>query len=224
MTGKIEKRYERQEDIIPIAKDSNLEALVIGVGAIGRQVAMQLAASGVPKLYLVDMDVVEPQNLAVQGFLEKDLGRSKVDAVGDMCRQINGEIEINTKNSRYNPQDLRSAVFCCVDKIGVRRAIWRNASTVADFFCDARMIGEMIRIVTASNGVTGHYEGTLFSAEEAETGRCTSRSTIFAANIAAGLMLEQFSRWLRGFDTDPDLFLNLFSSEMWQEAETTVSR
>ena len=37
-----------------------LAAAVIGVGAVGRQVALQLACLGVTKLRLIDFDVVEP--------------------------------------------------------------------------------------------------------------------------------------------------------------------
>jgi molybdopterin/thiamine biosynthesis adenylyltransferase len=38
-------------------------ATVVGVGAIGRQVALQLAAMGICWLQLVDFDIVEPANL-----------------------------------------------------------------------------------------------------------------------------------------------------------------
>ena len=59
-----------------------------------------------------------------------------------------------------------------------------------------------------------HYPTTLFSADQAQAGPCTAKSTIFTANIAAGLMLEQFSRWLRNLPVDADVQLNLLSSEM----------
>lgn len=34
------------------------------------------------------------------------------------------------------------------------------------------------------------------------------------ASIAAGWMVAQLARWLRGLPTDPDLTLNLLSSEL----------
>jgi sulfur carrier protein ThiS adenylyltransferase len=40
---------------------------VIGVGAVGRQVALQLAATGVPKLQIIDHDTVEFTNVTSQG-------------------------------------------------------------------------------------------------------------------------------------------------------------
>ena len=61
------------------------------------------------------------------------------------------------------------------------------------------MLGEVIRVlVVADEPGRDHYPTTLFSQSEAQLGRCTAQSTIYTANIAAGLMLHQFARWLRG--------------------------
>ena len=77
------------------------------------------------------------------------------------------------------------------------------------------MSAEVVRVVTSTNSVgRDHYPTTLFSADQAQTGPCTAKSTIFTANIAAGLMLEQFSRWLRHLPVDADIQMNLLSSEM----------
>ena len=52
-------RFSRQTELVPRTKLKELTATVIGVGAIGRQVALQLAALGVPRLQLIDFDTVE---------------------------------------------------------------------------------------------------------------------------------------------------------------------
>ena len=44
---------------MPRDRLADIKATVIGVGAIGRQVALQLAAIGVPRFQLVDFDVVD---------------------------------------------------------------------------------------------------------------------------------------------------------------------
>ena len=61
--------------------------------------------------------------------------------------------------------------------------------------------------------VFGRRGTALFAQAEAQAGRCTARSTIYAASIAAGLMVHQFTRWLRGLAVDRDTCLNLLAGE-----------
>ena len=97
------------------------------------------------------------------------------------------------------------AVFCCVDSIEARAAIWRSLRGQLQFWADGRMLGETIRVLVAADDASrDHYPTTLFAASEAQAGRCTARSTIYAASIAAGLMLHQFVRWLRRQPVDAD--------------------
>ena len=58
-----------------------------------------------------------------------------------------------------------------------------------------------------------HYATTLFVQSEAKAGRCTSRSTIYAASLAAALMVHQFTRYLRGLPLDVDATFNLLAGE-----------
>ena len=60
---KINERYSRQKDIVPADRLADCKATVIGVGAIGRQVAIQLTAMGISWLQLIDFDTVEISNL-----------------------------------------------------------------------------------------------------------------------------------------------------------------
>ena len=77
------------------------------------------------------------------------------------------------------------------------------------------MLGEVIRVLAAADGATRqHYSRTLFAQGEAQAGSCTSRSTIYAASIAAGLMVHQFTRWLRDLPLERDTMLNLLSAEL----------
>src|SRR5436190_24256614 len=62
-------RFARQAELVPRPALATLEVTVIGVGAIGRQVALQLASLGVPSLRLVDFDRVELTNVTTQGYL-----------------------------------------------------------------------------------------------------------------------------------------------------------
>lgn len=213
----LESRDLRQRDIVPPERLARCRPTVIGVGAIGRQVALQLAAMGAPSLRLIDPDTVEEVNLAPQGFLENDLGRPKVQAVGDLCQQINHQLAVYEHQERFRRSmpDLGNVVFCAVDSIQTRRHIWEAVQDRVEFFADGRMSAEVVRVLVAADAESrGYYPTTLFAVEEAVQGSCTAKSTIFTANIAAGLMLEQFSRWLRKLPIDQDMQLNLLSSEI----------
>jgi sulfur carrier protein ThiS adenylyltransferase len=209
-------RYSRQRDIIPPDRLAACRTTVIGVGAIGRQVALQLAAMGVSWLQLIDFDVVEPSNLASQGFLERDLGRLKVDATAELCREINNGLELHPVSSRFRrSMKIGSAVFCCVDQIETRRQVWESIQNRIDFLTDGRMAAEVLRVVTVSDSASRrHYPTTLFAAQDAYTGSCTAKATIYCANVAAGMMLSQFTKWLRRLPVDLDCQLNLLSAEM----------
>jgi sulfur carrier protein ThiS adenylyltransferase len=165
---------------------------------------------------LVDFDAVEPSNLASQGYLEEDLGRPKVEATGAMCLRINRSLEPRAVNDRFRrSMEIGTAVFCAVDKIEIRRAIWEAVKDKASFFVDGRMSAEVLRVLTACDTPSRkHYPTTLFAAGEAYAGPCTAKTTIYCANIAAGFMVAQFTRWLRRLPPETDIVVNLLSCDL----------
>jgi sulfur carrier protein ThiS adenylyltransferase len=209
-------RFARQAELVPRDRLERLSITVIGAGAIGRQVAVQLAAIGAKQLQLVDFDRVEASNVTTQGYLACDVGSLKVDATAGAIWQIEPQTAVTCIADRYRPSvRVGEVVFCCVDSIAARAAIWRSAGQTCSFWCDGRMLSEVMRVLTACDQIgREHYPSTLFPASEAHTGGCTSRSTIYTASIAAGLMIHQFTRWLRRLPTEVDLTLNLLSSEL----------
>jgi molybdopterin-synthase adenylyltransferase len=215
-------RDVRQRGLVPPERLAQCDAVVIGVGAIGRQVAIQLAALGISRLTLFDDDRVHFENLAVQGYWPEDLQRSKVKATAELCRRIHPAIQLNGIPERFKrstPRSFTSAgdriIFCCVDSIVTRRQIWESVRTSASFFVDGRMNAEVMRVIAVEEpAVDTYYPGTLFSANEAFAGPCTARSTIYTASIAAGLMVHQLTKWLRGIPVDRDITLNLLAAEL----------
>jgi sulfur carrier protein ThiS adenylyltransferase len=211
-----DERYSRQKDIVPPERIAACKATIIGVGAIGRQVALQLTAMGLPWLQLVDFDIVETSNLASQGYLEEDLGTLKVEATAAQCKHVNSGIEIISVAERFRrSMEVGNTVFDCVDKIDVRRLIWEAVKNTASFYVDGRMSAEVLRVLTACDGQSRqHYPTTLFRTEEAFVGTCTAKTTIYCANIAAGVMIAQFTKYLRQLPVEADLQLNLLASEL----------
>jgi sulfur carrier protein ThiS adenylyltransferase len=192
-----------------------LTVTIIGVGAIGRQLAIQLASLGAGKLQIIDFDRVEVTNVTSQGYLPSDIGIAKVVATARAIQALDSSIQLTLVDDRYRPSHrVGAAVFACVDSILARAAIWRSAGR-ATFWCDGRMLGEVVRIVTVADPEgRQHYPTTLFEQAGAISGPCTARGTIYTAAIAAGLMVHQFTRWLRDQPVDCDISLNLLANEL----------
>ena len=211
----------RQRSLVPPERLARIQAVVIGVGAVGRQVAWQLTALGIPRLILFDHDRVEVENLAPQGYWPEDLGKAKVMATADLCQRIHPEVQVNPRAERFKrsgvrdlPLDLESAIFVAVDSIATRRWIWEAIRAQAAFLADGRMNGEVIRVLASAFPVEDDdYPRTFFDASEAFAGACTSKSTIYTACITAGLMVAQFTKWLRRQPVDADVTLNLLAGE-----------
>jgi molybdopterin-synthase adenylyltransferase len=216
------ERDVRQRDLVPPQRLALCHAVVVGVGAIGRQVALQLAAVGVPRLTLIDHDAVGEENLAPQGYWPEDLGQPKAVVTAALCRRVNPEAHIFPVAERFKRSAVgdyvagdRLVAFACVDSIETRRLLWEALRHRAALYLDGRMSAEVVRVLAVDAPATdGSYATTLFPAAEAHTGPCTAKSTLYAASIAAGLLVGQFARWLRGLPVDSDLTLNLLASEL----------
>ena len=77
------------------------------------------------------------------------------------------------------------------------------------------MSAEVLRVITACDEQgREYYPQTLFTPAEAHTGPCTAKTTIYCANVAAGFMLAQFTKYLRLLPVDPDIQVNLLASEI----------
>src|SRR6187551_2565324 len=104
-------RFVRQQDLVPIERLAKLMISVIGVGAIGRQVALQLAAIGTRRLQLVDFDRVDHTNVTTQGYLCGDIGSLKVTATAEAIKQLDPEVKVDLVDDRYRPKmELGSVV------------------------------------------------------------------------------------------------------------------
>lgn len=97
---------------------------IIGCGAIGSTLAENLARLGFKKLHLYDFDDVTAHNIANQMFWEEHIGKRKLDAVCEMLKKINPEIELITYPEGWQEgMTLSGYVFLCVDNIETRKQI-----------------------------------------------------------------------------------------------------
>jgi molybdopterin-synthase adenylyltransferase len=220
---RLHSRDLRQRDIIPPGRLALCHAVVVGVGAIGRQVALQLAAVGIPLLVLYDDDTVAEENLAPQGYRPDQLGLAKVDATAVDCQRIHPGAHVIPKAERFRRSTARQVtvgdrsfvIFACVDSIATRKLVWESVRSLAALFVDGRMNAEVMRVLATDRPAADrYYATTLFEAGQAYAGACTAKATIYTASIAAGLMVGQMARWLRGLPIEADVTLNLLSMEL----------
>lgn len=86
------ERWVRQPQLQPVAGKS---AAVLGVGALGSQIADQLAKAGVGRLVLLDHDVLTIGNRVRHQLDLADLARAKVSALAERLRRVNPWVEVD---------------------------------------------------------------------------------------------------------------------------------
>ena len=209
-------RFARQEDLVPRDRLADIRATVIGVGAIGRNVVLQLAAIGVPRIQLVDFDVVDATNVTTQGYA----GRRGHD---QGPRHADGHPP--ARSGRPGRGHRRPLPADGGDRAGRLLLCGQHRGPLGHLALGPTALPILVRRPDAGRG---HPRVLAVADDQAaittpprfspnprpKPGRCTARSTIYAASIAAGLMVHQFTRWLRGIPVDRDTSLNLLAGEL----------
>ena len=115
---------------------------VIGIGAMGSRVAELLIRLGIPKIHIWDFDTVEDKNIANQVYLHHHIGMKKTDALEELLKDINPQVEV-VKHGAYSNQPLGGYVFLNVDSIELRHKIASdnrmNPNIKAMFDCRMRL-------------------------------------------------------------------------------------
>lgn len=92
----------------------NSSVLVMGAGALGSGVIMNLAAIGVGKIKIIDSDVVEENNLNCQIIhKDKNIGRAKVISAKDWIQEYNPDIKVELDKVRINEFNYLNAIQGC---------------------------------------------------------------------------------------------------------------
>ncbi len=126
--------------------------------------------------------MVDDTNRTTQGYAMADVGMTKVLATLTAIRQIDPTIQVETVEDRYRPRlETGEAVFCCVDSIEARAAIWRSAQRHCRFWCDGRMLGEVLRV-------------QVFQAISVSVASSLVNVFSFVNNVLSYLSLERFFR------------------------------
>lgn len=97
-----------------VEKLNQAVVLVIGCGALGSMVAMQLAASGVGTLRIVDFDTIDLSNLQRQFFFRTDeTGKGKAEILAQRIESLNPAVRVQVFNSIMDDKNICELIEGC---------------------------------------------------------------------------------------------------------------
>jgi adenylyltransferase/sulfurtransferase len=106
--------------------------MIVGAGALGNEVAKNLALMGVGKLYILDFDEIEAANLSRSVlFRERDNGRPKAEVAAARVREVNPQVQVQYLNGDVRTEvglgvfRRMDAVIGCLDNREARLAVNR---------------------------------------------------------------------------------------------------
>ncbi|HZI18324.1 MAG TPA: ThiF family adenylyltransferase [Pyrinomonadaceae bacterium] len=124
----------------------SLRVLVVGAGALGNEVAKNLAMMGVKLIVVLDRDTVEVANLTRSVFFrESDHGRPKAEVMAAQLRALNPDVEVlplvGGVDEVLGLGLLRRAdmVFSCLDNRLARRSVNRMCQKLGKPWVDGSM-------------------------------------------------------------------------------------
>jgi molybdopterin/thiamine biosynthesis adenylyltransferase len=206
----------------------NTPVHIIGVGATGSWVALQLAKLGVTNITVWDDDIVEEHNIPNQAFNARatsgydangeenfsHIGRYKVEALSDVISYAT-DSGIKVKHERVTNQVLSGIVFLMVDSMSARKEIWEKClryKPAVKHVIEPRMglhVGRVYNVNPLDPTQIKGYEATYYTDEEADASELSacgnSMTVITSAMMIAASCVRQFINFNDGTQLDNEI-------------------
>lgn len=108
-----------------------MSVALVGCGSLGSKVAAMLARSGVGDFYLLDDDLLLPDNLVRHELDWRDVGTHKVDALTQRIKNVNPEAKVYVRRVRLAGQEASGSAEAAITSL-VARDIIINATANAN--------------------------------------------------------------------------------------------
>jgi molybdopterin/thiamine biosynthesis adenylyltransferase len=169
------------------------KVMIVGAGALGNEVAKNLALMGVGHLFILDFDTIEAANLSRSVlFRERDNGRPKAEIAATRLRELNPDVHI-----QYFHGDVRTqvglgvfrrmdAIIGCLDNREARLAVNRFCYWLKKPWVDGaiqELLG-LVRVFIPGEGAC--FECTLTEQARREISMRYSCPLLARANILLG--------------------------------------
>lgn len=187
----------RQLDLIPL-ETLGQQVTIIGCGAIGSFLGLQLAKMGLTRITLYDHDEVSIENMSNQFFPMSSIGGLKAQVLHDVINNFTG-VRTSFFNVAFEPHHaatLKGIVVVAVDSMAARQMIYdsiKAAGILVTYIIDPRMSAEFYTQYTInpfSEKDQATYAKVLQSDSESVAERCTAKSTVYTASLAAGMVTK----------------------------------
>ena len=192
--------------------------MLVGAGGINSWVAFSLSRI-MHELYIVDFDVVDETN--VQGgqlYRTIDIGRTKVAAVKEICRQFGCTNSIyDIPHSFSREVGITPICITGLDNMATRKEVFelweeslnKSINKEEHLLLDGRMNGELFEIFAIQGNnleqIQEYKDNWLFSDSEVEELECTRKSTTFVAMGIASFITATLCNWLANKKMDAEL-------------------
>jgi molybdopterin/thiamine biosynthesis adenylyltransferase len=210
--------FWRQSDIVSQDALNHQPFTLIGAGGIGSVVGLVLAKMGVQDLTAYDPDTVEEHNLPNQFYRLTDVGRPKVEALAELCRDFAG-VEVTPWQMEFPLTAKPSGIVICgVDSMSARQAIWQTTirfNPAVSRYVEARMgaqEGRVYSIVPYDPDHIGLYEASLYADENAVELPCTARAIGYNVFYLAGLLVSQIKKVVMREEVKPEVIFDLVNN------------
>lgn len=192
----------RHLDVFSVEHFGNKRIDIIGAGAVGSAIAVQLAKLGLENIHVWDFDQVEGHNIANQRFNLSHIGQPKVKALAAIIKEATGhDIEVHEQKLEGG-ETLGDVVFLAVDTMAARKAIWQKSLRMklrTKLVIETRMGAEEGRVYAVCPVKPAHvrtYETCFYDDETAQVSACGASVTVGAtADMTASYAVWQFMRW-----------------------------
>jgi adenylyltransferase/sulfurtransferase len=246
LTNPVEDRYQRFRLIRwwDQEKLRNGKALIVGAGALGNEVAKNLALLGVGNVWVADFDKIETSNLTRSVlFRPGDVGAWKAEVLAGRASEINPDCIFHPLNLdvRYDlglqffgQLDL---VFGCLDNREARYYINRNCYLTKKIFIDGGLDTLNGSVTVFTPPETACYECTLNATDRVELQKrisCLKSTTPeikhhvptapTIASIIGGLQTQIGTRALHGLEIPAGKRIGLYGlSDVFFEMKLEIS-
>ncbi len=205
-------------------KVKQAKVMIVGAGALGNEVAKNLALMGIGNIFVLDFDVIEAANLSRSVlFRERDNDRPKAEIAAARLRELNPDIQIQYFNGDVRTQvglgvfRRMDAVIGCLDNREARLAVNRFCHWLGKPWVDGaiqELLG-LVRVFVPEEGacfectlteqarreISMRYSCPLLARANILLGKVPTTPTI--ASIIGGMQAQEALKLIHGIPVEP---------------------